>query len=60
MPVTLGVIAVLLIACIMTAICGMMLSKRKKTTWNPTNEQSTSKLKPLPTDDLLLQTINDR
>ena len=59
--VTLGVVAVLLIVCVVTAFGGMVYSKRKKTAfWNTPNEQSTSNLSPYPTDDLLLQTINKR
>ena len=61
--VILGVVAALLIVCVVTAIAfgGMVYSKRKKTAfWNTPNEQSTSNLSPYPTDDMLLQTINKR
>ena len=41
--VTLGVVAALLIVCVVTAFGGMVYSKRKKTAfWNTPNEQSTS------------------
>ena len=62
-PVISVVIVVLLIACVTTAIGGIVYSKRKKTTKftrSTPNEQSISELSPLPTDDLPLQTINER
>ena len=60
-PVILGVVAVLLIACVITAIGGMIYTKRKKTTtWNTLKKQFASELSPLPTDDLVHQTINER
>ena len=60
-PVIIGVIAVMLIVCVITAIVGLIYSKRKKTTnWNAPNEQPASELSPLPADDRLLQIISHR
>ena len=60
-PVISGVFAVLLIACVTTAIGGLVYSKSKKTTtWNATKEQSTSVLSPHPTKNLVLQTVTER
>ena len=60
-PVISGVIAVLLIACVITAIGGIIYSKRKlTTTWNTQNKRFTSKLSQIPTDDLLTQAKKER
>ena len=60
-PVMLG-IAVLLITCAMTTIGGMILySKRKRATTRKTQKEvSTSELSPLSSNDLPLQTVNER
>ena len=60
-PVISGVSAVLLIACVTTAIGGIIYSKRKlTTTWNTQNKRFTSELSQIPTDDLLTQAKKER
>ena len=61
-PVISGVSAVLLIACVTTAIGGIIIYSKRKltTTWNTQNKRFTSELSQIPTDDLLTQAKKER